>query len=150
MAEPTPISSPRDGVSSLARLQGNWRLQREVRHASGQVDRLSGTCSFTRSGPRLIQEERGTLETAQGRFQATRRYVWAETEGWLQVYFEDMRPFLRLPKAVPKPEATHMCAPDRYDAVFDFTLWPRWKTVWRVNGPRKAYVMTSVFEPEHP
>ena len=134
----------------MARLQGDWRLRREVRHASGQVDKLLGICRFTRSGLRLIQEERGTLETAQGRFEATRRYVWAETDGELQVFFEDMRPFLSIPKAVPMPQATHFCDPDRYDVVFDFTLWPSWETVWRVEGPRKGYVMTSHFAPDDP
>lgn len=148
MSEETSISSPPQGVASLARLEGAWRLQREVRHVSGQVDRMSGACCFTRAGSQLIQEERGVLETEHGRFEATRRYVWAETADCLQVFFADMRPFLQISKGVPKPEATHMCDPDRYDAVFDFTLWPRWDTVWRVAGPRKDYVMTSHFAPE--
>ena len=95
----------------------------------------------------MIQDEQGRLKTADGQFEARRRYVWTETEGWLQIHFEDMRPFVAFPKQVPQPQATHLCDPDRYEVTFDFALWPNWETVWTVKGPRKSYVMRSLFEP---
>ncbi len=147
-AAPPPISTPRDGLASLMRLQGRWHLAREVRHNGGSVDRLRGICAFTRSGPRLIQDETGRLETSDGIFEASRRYVWTESKGWLHIHFADMRPFLTLPLGVARPEATYLCPPDRYAVVFDFGLWPDWESVWTVEGPRKSYVMTSRFTPE--
>lgn len=146
---------PPGGWVSLARLAGAWRLTREVRHATGQVDRMAGMCRFTpiEAGHQmagLLQKETGVLETAQGRFQASRQYIWTEADGAVQVYFDDMRPFLSIPKDAAKPHLTHICDPDRYDVVFDFTHWPNWQAVWRVTGPRKSYVMTSHFAPDHP
>ena len=124
-----------------------WALQREIRHDTGHIDRFDGTCRFSPSGPRLLQDEQGTLETAQGRFEATRRYVWTQTEGWLHIHFADMRPFVSLPMAVAKPTATHLCTPDRYEVVFNFGLWPDWESTWTVEGPRKSYIMTNRFSP---
>ena len=135
------------GPRSLWALAGNWMLWREIRHADGRVDRLEGACTFTRSGPRLLQDETGWLETAQGRFQATRRYVWAEAQGRLDVHFEDMRPFHTIPLGEDQPETVHLCPPDRYQVAYDFTDWPRWRTLWSVEGPRKSYEMESRFAP---
>lgn len=147
MTTSKPIMSAHNGLHALARLQGDWRLSREIRHADGQIDRFHGVCRFARSGPRLIQDESGTLETKDGRFEATRRYVWTETEGWLHVHFADMRPFVSIPVGVARPETTHLCPPDRYAVVFDFSIWPDWESVWTVEGPRKSYVMRNRFSP---
>ena len=95
----------------------------------------------------MIQEEAGVLETAQGRFEGTRRYVWSETKGRLDVYFEDMRPFHSVPLRVEAPQTTHLCPPDRYEVHYDFANWPEWQSVWYVEGPRKDYVMTNRFSP---
>lgn len=136
------------GPGSLWSLTGVWRLRREIRHGDGRVDRLNGTATFTKSGPRLLQDEAGWLETAEGRFQASRRYVWAEAKGRLEMYFEDMRPFHTIPLGDDRPETVHLCPPDRYQVAYDFTGWPEWSTVWTVEGPRKRYVMESRFRPE--
>ena len=122
-------------------------MTRKIRHNSGGMDRLTGTCVFSKSGPRLIQEERGWLETAEGRFEASRRYIWAEANGRLDVSFEDMRPFHSVPLGEARPETVHLCPPDRYQVAYDFTNWPEWRTVWSVEGPRKAYRMVTVFAP---
>jgi len=131
------------GLNTLWSLAGRYRLERRIVHDDGCEDRLSGTCTFTRAGPRLIQEESGTLETAEGRFEATRRYVWTEAQGRLEVYFEDMRPFHSIPLGVHRPETTYLCPPDRYAVAYDFTGWPDWESRWTVEGPRKGYVMTN-------
>lgn len=135
------------GPSSLWAFTGDWKITREIAHAGGQMDRLTGTCRFTRTGPRLLQDEAGWLETAEGRFQASRRYVWGESNGRIEVSFADMRPFHSIPLGEACPETVHLCPPDRYHVAYDFTGWPAWRTVWTVEGPRKDYVMATRFAP---
>lgn len=135
------------GPGSLWALAGRWSLDRTIRHGDGRVDRMTGDCTFTRTGPRLVQDEVGWLETTEGLFQATRRYIWAERGGWLDVHFADMRPFHTFPVGDSRPETVHLCPPDRYQVAYDFTEWPIWRTVWTVEGPRKDYCMESVFTP---
>lgn len=131
------------GLNTLWALIGQFRLERRIVHADGREDRLSGTCKFSRAGPRLIQAEAGALETTEGRFEATRRYVWSEDQGRLDVHFEDMRPFHSIPLGVDRPETTYLCPPDRYNVAYDFTGWPDWQSTWTVEGPRKDYVMVN-------
>ena len=97
-----------------------------------------------------MQEEEGWLALPGGGapLRATRRYLWAADAAWLEVRFEDGRPFHTVPLDVARPEAAHDCAPDVYRVAYDFADWPRWRAVWRVTGPRKDYVMTSDYAPE--
>ncbi len=134
--------------TTLWSFAGDWALTREVRHRGGGVDRMTGICSFRKSGAQLIQQETGWLETAGGRFQATRTYIWAEANGQLDVFFDDMRPFHSIPLGVSAPETVHLCPPDRYQVRYDFSDWPNWQSVWTVEGPRKAYRMESRFTPQ--
>ena len=60
---------------------------------------------------------------------AERRYLWDEK---LNIYFEDGR-FLYQVHALGEV-AAHWCDPDRYDASYDFTDWPKWSCTWRVRG----------------
>lgn len=136
-----------DGLTTLALLIGEWRLSRRIVHSDGEEDRFEGTCTFTRTGPRLIQTETGTLRTPHGSFDATRRYVWTEADGQAQVFFDDMRPFHAIALGVPRPEAIHLCPPDRYAVAYDFSTWPVWHSTWTVEGPRKDYLMTNRFAP---
>lgn len=135
------------GPSSLFSFVGSWDLTREIRHEDGRVNHMTGTCTFTRSGPRLLQDEWGWLETEEGRFQASRRYIWKEAERALDVFFADMRPFHSIPLSVPRPQATHVCPPDTYRVAYEFADWPVWHATWSVSGPCKAYVMESRFCP---
>ncbi len=136
------------GPGTLWALIGHWSLDRAIHHKDGRIDRLKGTCVFTRSGPRLLQDESGWLETPEGRFQASRRYVWAASEGLLEVSFADMRPFHSIPLGERSPETVHLCPPDRYHVAYDFADWPNWQTIWTVEGPRKDYRMKSYFSPQ--
>lgn len=147
MSVSAPMSQSKVGLHGLSGVVGNWSLSRRITHADGREDRFDGTCVFKRSGPRVIQDEVGVLETAEGRFEGTRRYVWAEAKGRLDVHFDDMRPFHSVPLGVARPEATHLCPPDRYEVRYDFTAWPDWTSIWHVEGPRKDYVMTNWFSP---
>ena len=135
------------GPASLWAFAGTWTLSRRIVHADGEEDRFEGQAVFARSGPKLIQDETGVLETPSGRFSATRRYIWAEQGGRLEISFDDMRPFHTIPLGEAWPRTIHLCDPDRYHVAYDFSDWPRWRTVWTVEGPRKAYVMESTFAP---
>jgi hypothetical protein len=137
------------GLVSLEALEGRWRLSRVIRDADGSEARLHGVAVFRREGDGFVQEEEGwlTLPGGGAPLRATRRYLWADGEGGLEVRFEDGRPFHTVQLGVERPEAAHECAPDVYRVAYDFGDWPRWRAVWRVTGPRKDYVMTSDYAP---
>lgn len=135
------------GLTSLAALAGRWRLDRHIAHSDGSINRFEGEAQFRRSGPRLIHEETGRLIVGNQALTATRRYVWEQRGKSLHIYFDDMRPFHSLPLGAETCETVHLCDPDRYAVAYDFRDWPRWSAVWSVEGPRKAYVMTSHFAP---
>jgi hypothetical protein len=137
------------GLASLAALEGRWHLARRIVNADGSEAALEGTTVFRRAGLRLIQEEEGWLRLPGGgaALRATRRYLWTVDKARLDVFFEDNRPFHSVPLGVDRPEAAHFCDPDRYAVAYDFTGWPLWRSVWRVEGPRKDYVMTSDYRP---
>jgi hypothetical protein len=137
------------GLASLAALEGRWSLARRIVNADGSEAALEGRAVFRRAGLRLIQEEEGWLRLPGGGapLRATRRYVWVAGTGRLEVLFEDDRPFHSVPLGVERPETIHLCDPDRYAVAYDFTGWPAWRSVWRVEGPRKDYVMTSDYAP---
>lgn len=137
------------GLASLDQLEGRWRLARRIVQADGSEGALDGTCTFRRAGHRLIQEEEGLLRLPLDgpALRATRRYVWTAGTGRLEVLFEDDRPFHTVPLGVARPEATHLCPPDRYAVVYDFSAFPDWRSVWQVEGPKKAYAMTTDYSP---
>lgn len=133
--------------SSLAAFEGTWRLEKEITQADGPEGRFSGLARFTRSGPgTLVMEEDGTLVLGDAPpLAATRRYLWRERAGMIEVSFDDNRPFHAIPLSAERPEAIHLCQPDRYHVLYDFGSWPLWTATWQVEGPRKSYVMRSEF-----
>ncbi len=138
------------GINSLAVLEGVWRINRVIAHDDGLRDSFVGQAVFTRSGPRIIHDEDGWLTTGEKgqRLRATRRYVWTNENGRIDVAFGDMRPFHSIPVGVSKPETTYLCPPDRYQVAYDFEDFPSWTMTWRVDGPRKGYEMVSNFSRE--
>ena len=136
------------GLTSLWSLAGQWRLSRTIVHSEGNENAFEGRVTFTRSGPRLIQDERGVLTVAGQKFQGARRYVWDRDGDYLRVHFDDMRPFHTVPLNMESVTTAHLCPPDRYEVDYDFKRWPEWRSVWTVEGPRKSYVMTSLMRPE--
>ena len=135
------------GLTSLSSLEGQWRCDRRIAHADGAVNTYAGTTTFHRSGPRLIQDEDGllTMQPDQPPLRATRRYLWTRDGSRLECAFEDNRPFHTVPLHTTHPETTHLCPPDRYHVSYDFSDMRKWGATWRVEGPGKAYVMTSTY-----
>ena len=133
--------------ASLWSLAGEWSLHRQIQHADGRENSLTGKATFTRSGTRLIQEESGLLRLDDQALEARQRLVWKQDGSLLRVHFPDMRPFHEFPLGIADPEAVHDCSPDRYHVAYDFARWPIWGSTWTVTGPRKDYVMNSTYSP---
>ena len=132
------------GLPSLSALAGRWSLRREITHEDGATHHFMGSAVFTWSGPRLIEEQTGTLDIGTATpLKASRRYVWTREGSRIEVLFDDMRPFHTIPTGAARPETTHLCPPDRYHVAYDFTGFPDWVAVWDVEGPKKAYRMES-------
>ena len=81
---------------------------------------------------------------------ATRTYLWSVAPGRLVLRFADGRPFHEFDADTPAPQAEHPCGDDLYRVRYDFRRWPRWRTVWRVIGPRKDLTIVSAFAPLAP
>ena len=134
--------------ATLWAFEGNWSIERVIEdHLGGPAGQFAGEAAFRRAGQRLLYREEGTLRLGSSApMVATRSYIWRQERGWLQVDFDDGRPFHAVPLSVEDPEATHLCDPDRYEVNYDFTTWPTWSASWRVTGPRKDYTMTSRYD----
>jgi hypothetical protein len=137
------------GPASLWVFDGTWRLDRQISHLAGQGQaHLDGTATFRKSGQILIYDEVGmlTIEGQETSIRATRRYLWKPARDWINVSFEDGRPFHSFPLGQPDPEAVHLCTPDRYRVNYDFSHWPLWSSTWTVTGPDKDYTMLTRYE----
>lgn len=124
----------------LAEFIGTWQLEKEIRQADGAQAWFEGHASWDETG---AYHEAGQLRLGDGtQIRAERRYVWKAP---LRVCFDDGRFFHDVP-----PEgglAHHHCAPDDYQVRYDFSAWPHWRAIWRVQGPRKDYKMVCRYGP---
>lgn len=132
-----------DGAAGAGRrledFLGRWTLLRDIRHADGGTARFEGTADWRRAAAGARCTEEGWLILPDGtRLQAGRVYLW---DADLSVRFDDGRFFHAVPAG--GGAARHWCAPDLYEARYDFTGWPDWSCTWRVRGPRKDYRMLS-------
>jgi hypothetical protein len=131
---------------------GAWRLSRRILdRRAGEVGRMTGRVVFRPGGRGVVQEEGGSL-VLPGRppMTATRTYLWDEAAGRLVVRFADGSGFHDFDAQAARPEARHLCGDDLYRVRYDFRRWPRWRTVWRVTGPRKDLIIVSAFAPLAP
>ncbi len=132
----------------LAAFAGVWKVERRIedRHA-GRSGRFSGTARFRPEAGGLAYREEGVLELSGApAMAASRGYHWSEDgAGTITVRFEDGRHFHSFDAADPAPEASHDCVPDAYRVRYDFTGWPEWRAAWSVSGPRKDYVMETLY-----
>ena len=90
--------------------------------------------------------ETGQMVLADGKIlSSARRYRWKACAGGVDVHFDDGRFFHLIDLSTVAPKATHFCDPDDYAVSYNFTQWPVWTTLWRVNGIRKNYEMHSSY-----
>lgn len=132
---------------ALRDFEGDWRLDRRIADALGPDAVFTGAARFSADAAGLVLHEAGQLDlTGQGSFQAERRYLWRQDGAGIAVFFADGRAFHRFdPGGVAT--ADHWCDPDTYTVRYDFSDWPVWQAEWRVTGPRKDYVMRSIYRP---
>jgi hypothetical protein len=130
---------------SLADFLGEWNFRRLIADPDGrETGRAEGVLRFVPDEGGLAAEEQGVLRLQDGTvLNGARRTLWRQEAGRLCLYFADGRPFHDFDPALEKPGARHDCPPDLYDVAYDFTAFPRWRSTWRVTGPRKDYVMST-------
>jgi hypothetical protein len=134
-----------DRVFGFDGFAGRWRLTRQIDDRKArQIGGMEGEAAFVRDGQGYLYSETGVLRLPdQPPLTATRRYIWAELPGMVEVRFADGRVFHRFELGKLTAEATHDCPPDMYQVCYDFNAWPAWQSEWRVKGPRKDYIMVS-------
>lgn len=133
---------------SIAAFEGRWRIARRIEdQRAGQVLEATGYAALQQGENALTYDEELTLNVpGQAPMTATRRYLWQAQADQIRICFEDGRYFHSLELGVQRSQDHHDCPPDSYDAAYDFTDWPQaWRVIWTVSGPRKSYVMTSVY-----
>lgn len=126
---------------------GQWDLKRVIHDTrAGQVVQADGQAHLSQCDNGLIYDEAVTLRLpGQEAMKGTRRYLWRDAGDAVSVHFDDGRFFHNLKLGRPMAEDHHDCPPDSYDAVYDFTGWPRWSVRWTVSGPRKSYQMDTEY-----
>lgn len=129
----------------LSDFEGVWTLTRRIEdRLAGAEAALDGQASFSPAGDGLRYEEQGVLRHGdQPPLDARRSYFWREVEGRIEVLFDDGRPFHQIAADKLMPDDLHHCAPDMYHVSYDFSKWPKWRAIWRVQGPRKDYRSVS-------
>jgi len=137
--------SPRE----LQDFAGRWQIDRVIDDAlTGQSITGQGVAHFIAepTGHLVYEEALSLIYPDQPRpFEATRRYIWQGQGGVIEIRFEDGRLLQRLSLSGSNVGDVHHCDPDRYDGRYEFADWPQWRAIWRVTGPRKDYLMTTVY-----
>ena len=130
----------------LGRLEGRWSLVREIDdRRAGTAARFEGEARFDGRDGGLRYREAGMLEVpGHAALRAERVYDWRASGAWVEVLFDDGRPFHRF-LAADRAAARHDCAPDVYEVRYDFADARAWQAEWEVSGPRKAYRMLSLY-----
>jgi len=125
----------------LADFAGAWRLARRIEMPEGAVAQFDGQAEWRWQGDDLAYLERGLLDLGVAKpVQAERRMLWRADLG---VWFDDGRYFHHVPAR--GGAVAHDCPPDTYSGFYDFSGWPDFALRWKVTGPRKSYVSTSVY-----
>ncbi len=132
---------------NIADFQGVWSLTRLIRdERAGQIIHADGQAELQQDADGLIYDETVTLRIpGQPAMTGTRRYLWRDAGDQIAIHFDDDRFFHALKLGQPRAEDHHDCPPDSYDALYDFSGWPRWTVRWKVSGPRKSYEMETKY-----
>jgi len=135
---------------TLAAFAGCWQVERWVReYGAGTNARFEGRLTFTPCDTTLLAQEIGHLHLPGRRpLVAERCHIWRPAGQAIAVDFADGRRFHEIAPG-PRPRARHRCPPDLYDALYDFTRWPVWRLLWRVDGPRKRQLIYSRMAPAY-
>lgn len=126
---------------------GEWSLIRRMRDLRrGDIGRLAGEARFTREAPSILFfEERGMLSLGGMRTEAQRAYRYEMTATGFRVLFPDGRFFHVARLEGGRAEVAHDCAPDLYRGRYRIESPDRWWLSWRITGPRKDLIISSLF-----
>lgn len=137
------------GPHHIGKLVGEWSLYRVISDALADRQLIfEGHAGFSADDKGLTYTESGTWKQGDWRGQrASQTYLWRETTSRVEVLYRDGRAFHGFvwPGDTGRVEASHDCAPDRYDATYQFELPKCWHLEWRVEGPAKDYVSQTRF-----
>jgi hypothetical protein len=133
----------------LEDFEGRWRIARRIEDAwMGTTGLFEGVARFEPDGDGLTYTEVGELRLPQEvPMTARRTFLWREDNGAICVLYDDGRPFHKIAAGARVAQDWHDCAPDTYEVTYNFTQWPGWRMIWKVQGPRKDYVSISDFQP---
>jgi hypothetical protein len=131
--------------TDLDAFAGCWTLSRQVLdRRAGWTARFEGSAVFSRAAAGLIYEEAGELRIPGAPpLRATRRHLWCEANGLIEVRFEDGRFFHAFDPRAPRAAAHHECPPDAYRVTYDFSAPQGWSSRWEIRGPRKDQIILS-------
>ena len=128
-------------LRTLSDFEGAWALHRRISPRQGVGAIFEGTAVWSRIKDGLAYVETGLIQLeGQMPMQAERRYFWSED---LCVYFEDGRFFHTVPSQ--GGQSDHWCDPDMYIGTYDFTRWPDFEVTWQVTGPKKDYLLQTLY-----
>lgn len=127
---------------------GTWAIKRVIEDSySADTAHFIGAAVIERKDEDWVYAEQGSLKIARAQpMQAERQYIWRPNETGFDIFFVDKRFFHRFDLS-PHSKAKHWCDPDQYEVDYELSNWPNWQSTWHVAGPRKEYVMTSLFSP---
>jgi hypothetical protein len=131
------------------RLEGVWTLNRIVEYQAT----VAGVAEFQRlSAHRLKYREEGEVRLADGNvFSGYREYLFERGPDGFLVFFAEDPPRLFHRIALIREgdtlaaSATHHCAADHYDSLYQFLLDGSFVIQHIVNGPCKAYTSRTRF-----
>ena len=126
---------------------GPWSVVRRIRDMrTRQLGRMLGTADFVPDDDGLRFAERGTLMLPGVRTEAQQSYRFViESDHGFSVFFADGRFFHRAEIVMEAACVAHDCAPDAYCGRYRFPGRDRWSLSWRITGPRKDLVISTVF-----
>jgi hypothetical protein len=138
-----------DAEWGLARLVGQWRIVREI---AGQGS-MSGVAVFERMADgRVLYRESAELWLHNGtRLFGKQRYFYQAIDGSFAVYFYETGELFEKVRFAAKSggeyvaAAQHLCKEDRYVSEYRFLEDGRFSIRHVVRGPRKDYVVETVY-----
>jgi hypothetical protein len=134
--------------ASLSDFAGQWQFERVIEDAhAGQTATASGQAVWTEDGiDQLRYDETGVLLLPDAApMQMQRSYIWQADETGIDICFDTGLPFHRISFFQATQSDVHLCAMDIYKVRYFFTHWPEWSSIWAVSGPKKNYVMRTLY-----
>ena len=131
-------------------LKGIWKLERRLEDGlRGESGALVGEARFTGQGQALAYREEGVLSLGghSGSAHQSYRYEFPACDR-AAVHFTDGRFFHDLDLTMGLWACRHRCGDDDYAGQFRALDADSLRVVWQVKGPRKDYVLDSLYRRE--